>query len=426
MASVVSSNSTPREVRTIPYYAIEKAAIYWLTAFALLGITVANQTHIETNDAVKLAGTLEISIRLGFTGLAGLLGAYGFLFVPKIREAFYSFPGFWILGIAFFYVLGTALSPLRGYAFPYLVTCAAVLLFSPMALYTLGSKRFVQVIMLSMFVSMLASWFLYLAMPEYGVVIEITDDAGTESVQRMGGTSHPNTLAGTSVLMMVFLAYLYFEKRISAWVAAPLVLLCVATLLETGTRVALLAGFFSIAFVYRDVWWRKDVLPISVIILLMLPCIGIYVLADDSVTFGSAVAQSTTRSGDIEEISTVTGRAEIWQYVIEMIAERPLQGYGPGTAKYYLEQQGMLLHCHNVVLNLAWIGGFTCGVFALLMFLNQLFVSIRGEFKLAALISFVIIVNSLTETPIFDYVPGLPTVLWLAAIFWPVLHDDSI
>lgn len=426
MADAITGDQLTKEVRAIPYFAVEKFVIYWATALALLGVTVANQTHIETKDAVKLAGTLEISIRLGFTGLAGLLGAYGFVFIPKIRQAFYTFPGFWVFGIAVFNLIGTTLSPLRGFSFPYLVTLGAVILFSPMALHTLGSKRFIQVILVSMLISLVASWFLFLAMPEYGVAIEITDAAGTESVARMGGTSHPNTLAGTSVLMIVILAYLFFEKRISFWLASPLFMLCLATLIATGTRVALIAAFFAIAFVYRHVWWRKDVLPISVVLLMLIPCIGIFLLSDDSVTFGSAIAKSTTRSGDLEEISTVTGRAEIWEHVIGMIADRPIQGYGPGTAKYYLEQEGMLLHCHNVVLSLAFAGGFVCGLFALMMFLNQLFVSIQGKYKLAALISFVVIINSLTETPIFDYVPGLPTVLWLAAIFWPLLHDDSI
>ena len=349
MSDAAISPKDSREVRLLPYFAIERTAIYWLTAVALLGVTVANQTHIETNDAVKLAGTLELSIRLGFTGLAGLLGAYGFLFVPKIRYAFYSFPGVWVLGIAVFYVIGTALSPMRGYAFPHLVTFGAVLLFSPMALHTLGAKRFVQVILASMLISLLASWFLYLAMPAYGVAIEITNEAGTESVERMGGTSHPNTLAGTSVLMIVFLAYLYLEKKISWLLALPLLLLCLATLVATGTRVAIVAAAFSIAFVYRDIWWKREIIPISVILLMLIPLGGIYILSDDSRTFAGSIAQATTRSGDMEEISTVTGRAEIWAFVIDKISERPLQGFGPGTAKYYLDAEGLLLHCHNAL-----------------------------------------------------------------------------
>ena len=86
----------------------------------------------------------------------------------------------------------------------------------------------------------------------------------------------------------------------------------------------------------------------------------------------------------------------------------------------------MLLHTHNVILSLGVVGGVVCAFCGLMMFLQQLSISFSGRYRLAALISLVIIMNSLTETPIFDYVPGAPTVLWLIAVFWPVLDDHSL
>ena len=135
---------------------------------------------------------------------------------------------------------------------------------------------------------------------------------------------------------------------------------------------------------------------------------------------------SATRSGNVDELTSFTGRAQIWEFVIQKIEERPLRGYGPGTAKHYLEQKDLLLHPHNVVLAMAFLGGIFCGLCAVMMFLQQLFVSLGGKYRLAALISLVIIMNSMTETPIFDYVPGTPTMLWMAALFWPLLDDGSL
>ena len=85
-----------------------------------------------------------------------------------------------------------------------------------------------------------------------------------------------------------------------------------------------------------------------------------------------------------------------------------------------------MLHPHNVVLNITFAGGIFAGALAVMMFIQQLLISIGRKYRLAALISFVIILNSLTEVPIFDYVPGTPTVLWMAAICWPVLDDGSL
>ena len=393
-------------------------------AVVLLAVLVLNQTHIETNDKVKLLGSFELLLRLAFTAVAGLIGLYGFLFVPKVRSVFFSFPGAWVLGLLVFLTLGTICSPYRSYALPYLITTSAITLFSPYAFYALGTRRFVNVVLASMALTLVGSWFLYLAMPEYGVMIEYT--SLTASVPRMAGTTHPNILAGVVVLMMVIVSYLGFEGKRSWWFCLPLLAIGVATLSLTGTRVAVVAAAVSLLTVYRSFWMRKDVLPITAALTVAALVTALFLFSEEG---NNPIAKSlvgSTRSGDIEEISSFTGRAEIWEYVINMIHERPLQGYGPGVSKIYLEKKQLLLHAHNSVLHLAFAGGIFAGAFGLMMFLHQFVVSIGGKYRLAALLSLVTILNSLTEVPVFDYLPGTTTVLWLAAIFWPMLDDGSL
>ena len=409
----------------VPITEFIDSAVIGLTSIVLFAVLFLNQTHIETNDHIKLAGGLELLLRLVATGAGGLLGAYGLLFVPKIRLAFLSFPGVWVIGILFFVLVGTVFSPYRSYAFPHLLALSAIVLFAPFAFHILGTRRFINIVLATMTLSLVASWFLYLFMPDYGVMIEHTSN--TETVQRMGGTSHPNVLSGIVVLMVVILAYLWFEGKRSWEFCLPLLLLCIATLIFTGTRVAVVAAIFSILIVYRRFWLRTDILPITAALGVAILLGALVVFSSDGTNpITSSLVGSTTRSGNVEEITSVTGRSDIWTFVIDSIQKRPLLGYGPGTAKIYLEKKGLLLHTHNVVLAIAFAGGVFAGAFAFMMFVQQLLVSIGGKYRLAALISFVIILNSLTEVPIFDYIPGTPTVVWLAAIFWPILDDGSL
>ena len=399
-------------------------ALVWCTAIVLFGVLILNHTHIETNEHVKLAGKLELLSRLGVSGVAGLLGIYGFMFVPKIRLAFLSFPGVWVLGILICLFIGAIFSPLGGYSLPYLVTATAIVLFAPFSIHMLGTKRFFDIVLISMVLTLVGSWFLYLFMPQYGVVIEFINK--TESVARMGGTSHPNVIAEVAVLLIMLTGYLGFDGKRSWYFCLPLIILALATLAFTGTRVAPAAGVVSMLIVYRKFWLRVDVLPFTFAIVVAILFLALVRFSSDGQdSLARSLAGSATRSGDIDEITSVTGRSKVWSYAIELIKERPLRGYGPGTSKIYLSKKG-LFHAHNVVLSLAFAGGVFAGVFGVLMFLHQLLVSLNGKYRLAALISFVILLNSLTEVPIFDYIPGPPTVLWLVALFWPIFDDGSL
>lgn len=402
---------------------LERATIGF-TSLVLLSTLVLNQTHIETNDAIKLAGKLELILRLTATGLAGLLGLYGFLFVPKVRSVFFSFPGAWVFGILVFLLMGTALAEYPVYSAPYFIIAVAVTLFSPFAFHVLGSKRFFDIVLLAMVVTLAGSWFLYLFLPEYGVKAEFI--SLTESIPRMAGTSHPNTLSGQTVLMMVIVSYLGFEGKRSWLFCLPLLAICTLTLYLTGTRVAAVAAVAAVLIVYRSFWFRVDVLPFTAAIAVAALLGALVLFSSEESNLISSSLVSSTRSGDIEEISSFTGRAVIWDYVIDMIHQRPLQGYGPGTAKIYLSEKQFLLHAHNEVLHLAFAGGIFAGACTAMILLHQLFVSIVGRNRLAALLSFVIILVSMTEVPFYDYFPGNSTILFLTAVFWADLDDGSL
>lgn len=392
----------------------------------MLSIAIANQVHIETNDHVKMFPKLELLGRLGGTGFGGLIGIYGILFIKRVREAFLTFPAIWVLGIWILLFFSSVVSPHPGISFPHLLAFTSVVLFTPTAFAVLGTRLSMFLIIGSLVLTLVASWFLYLALPEYGVMREITDMSGNY-VERMGGTSHPNVLAASSVICLMCVAYVAIERKIQLWISIPVIILSVATLGMTGTRVAILAFSLSMLIVYRRFWFRRDVFPYAMFGACIVVAGAMWILSEDSGGMASRSAlKSVTRSGNLDEITSVTGRDKIWIFAIEKIAERPLTGWGPGVSKKLLDEQDMLLHTHNVVIQIAISCGVLGGFFVAMLFLHQLFSSLRGRFPLAALISLLILFNSMTEVPIFDYLPGAPTVLFLIAVFWPNLDDGSL
>ena len=137
----------------------ETSVLFWLSSAVLFLVLVANQTHIETIDQIKLAPRLELLIRLAGTGMAGLIGIYGFLCMRRVQLAMFSFPGIWVTGIALCYLLSTAFSEHKAEALPHLMTFSCIFLFAPTAFAIMGTRRFVEITILALLTSLLASWF---------------------------------------------------------------------------------------------------------------------------------------------------------------------------------------------------------------------------------------------------------------------------
>ncbi|MDG2014766.1 MAG: O-antigen ligase family protein, partial [Pirellulaceae bacterium] len=300
----------------------------------------------------------------------------------------------------------------------------SIFVFTPTALGILGTRRFFEIALGSFLLTMVVSWLLYFLMPEYGMKLEGIDDAGS-TMQRMSGTSHPNTLAGIAGFALLIVAGFLHSKCIRWKVALPLILFCLATLFMCRTRVAPIAVVMALAVVFRGFWFRRDVFPYAIVLVAMglLVSLAVFIY---SAEIPQAFAERFARSGEVEELTSVTGRNKIWIFVIEKIRESPLVGYGPGAAKNILAKEELLLHPHNVVLAVSIAGGALAGWFAIMMFLQQLWMSLRRAIPLIGLVSVFIFLNSLTETFIFGYFPGSSTIIWLAALYWFDLDDESL
>ena len=72
------------------------------------------------------------------------------------------------------------------------------------------------------------------------------------------------------------------------------------------------------------------------------------------------VLSVVTKTGDVTELTSATGRTEIWAEAIRLIGERPLTGYGLNSSPALMED--FSYHTHNLVLHATFSGGVVAGL----------------------------------------------------------------
>lgn len=373
-------------------------------------------------DKNEVGLDFQVLIKLGLIGAGGLYGLHGFLTRRRVREILFSFPVAWILIIAFFYFVAVPFSPFPRNALVSSCSIIAVLLLMITALDHLGTAKVVNALFWGLTAFIVGSWFVYLAVPEIGVLKEPIPNG--EFAYRMSGLAHANTLGQVSGLTVLFASVLVFSYRRRDPLIIVVGLLALAALVNSFSRTSLIACIASILVAYRHVYLKKEFTFYFLCGGLCL-ILGLLV-ASTQVNLGEKVVDKLemfSKSGDADELTTATGRSEIWAHAIYLLGDRPITGYGAATQKYYLEDHS--LYTHNLVLNVAFSAGIFAGIAAVLMLLHRFRLLFIQTFPLADAIAVFIIVNGLFENVIFSILAGMPTMLWILCLAWPLVEEDQ-
>lgn len=211
------------------------------------------------------------------------------------------------------------------------------------------------------------------------------------------------------ILLLMFLPRMNGTQRATALLGAPFCLLCLVMSDNRASMIALL--------LCGGVWYlsRRHAAGNFLIAGLAAATIALAISAAPDLVFSSL-----SRSGDATEISSGTGRAEIWTVVIEMIKQRPLTGHGYASASYILPLDPRLFsvaaHAHNMYLEVL----FSCGIvgFAVLMvaLVQSLWLGFRYEAHAALIIIFFFLLRGITEPAPFSGLPAYGGYAFLLAI----------
>ena len=215
----------------------------------------------------------------------------------------------------------------------------------------LGSTKLVNILLAACSCMCVMSIFCYYAYPQLGRMTDWVNDAYTTSSRLQGVFGTPNA-AGASAAFCLLIVVL---RRRDAWRLPDFaqVGLFATILLATNNRMAMVAVVGATTLFYLCRHGSRLVIAGGVG---LIAC-SVLVYA----AYGERLLVLLSRSGSIDEIASGTGRTAIWSVVVDLWFERPLLGYGVGSAKFILPHHPLLFaaaaHAHDLYLNVLFAGG---------------------------------------------------------------------
>ena len=405
--------TTKQSVFNMPVHEL----VGWL---AVCGCSFLNLANVLV-DKEEVGLDVQVLAKLGLIGIGGLYGFHGALTRPNTRRILFSFPVVWILLILGFYIAAIPFSTSPRHSLVSTCSIIGVLLMTVTALDHLGVMRTVKSIFAGMSFFIIGSWIFYFVFPEIGILEEAIP--GGQFVYRMSGLAHANTLCQYAGLTVVLSVILFCSYKQRSMFMLGIGILALAALVNSYSRTSLMATMLALFVGYRHIYFRKELFK-RYILLATILLLGLLVTSTQ-VDLGEKIAskmQLLSKSDDTEELTTATGRAAIWAHAIHLLEDRPLNGYGAATQKYHFEDHS--LYTHNLFFNIAFSAGYIAGIAALLMIFGRLIALFYNRHPLSDSIVIFIVVNGLFENVIFSILAGLPTILWILALAWPLLPDD--
>jgi O-antigen ligase len=381
----------------------------WL-ATALLGLLIfVNEANLRAVDDIEeFSFHWQVGARLLVGAACGLFGLTSWRYLAsdlcRPPQLMALLLGIWAaLGVPF------ASNPVHAAG----ATCSlwCMLFFTPALMRRLGPQRIAATILISLLAFLTVSWVAQFVAPELG---GFDQDSGEEPVFRLGGLTHPNALGRNAAFALAMALVLGIEGY-ARWrvLAAPFAFTLVSVA-ASGSRTSMLVAAACFGLVcFRKASWSAVAAAVSIAALAG----SLAVASGASVT---ELAGSMSRTGDVEEIYSFTGRTELWEFVADRIAESPLFGYGYGGGRFVIVGAHFFAtgHAHNELLNIALNVGLFGGAMLLGMFVVLLVEMVRRPSCFPDLIVLSLLLGGLTESNAFSTTANWSTVALLMALNW--------
>lgn len=384
--------------------------IFWALPFLVVFI---NSADFRGDTGEQFTVHWQIYLRLAICLLCGLFGAA--VLFPRTYRDFITWPGLLLLIEVAVYGLSQMTSVQPSYTLAAWVSYICVLLMIPAAIRSLGKTDFLYSILWALICYLVGSWIAYLIFPEIGIHKEYT--IGTSYVERMGGLGHPNELGMLSAYATLLAAGMTRTGRCSKFFGFAVMLLGAATLFTCFSRTSTICTMLGLAFVFRqDIRRAGNLFFVGVAAgvgsLLLYFAIGFGYLD----FFLQDLVGKVTKSGSIEELSTATGRTEIWSEAIRLISESPITGYGYAGARFVMEEHSY--HAHNIILNGAiYAGVLGAAVVGLMMLVIMRDLLRKSDLTLDGL-AVCMLFGGMLEGLLGAASPAASILIWTSLLLW--------
>ena len=152
-----------------------------------------------------------------------------------------------------------------------------------------------------------------------------------------------------------------FALRDALWWLLLAAFLLALVLSKARASMVMLAVALLVSFAFK-LYRRNSSLGLPIVTLLLGAgaVAGVIFAPSMSQSLGDGLASAASRSGDAQELGTLTGRVEIWDAASDLIAQRPVVGYGWRASETVLvqawfETHGQVaffpVHPHSMYLN---------------------------------------------------------------------------
>ncbi|NLS97175.1 MAG: O-antigen ligase family protein [Planctomycetaceae bacterium] len=392
-----------------------------LGSMLLAAVVFFNESNFREVDVENPAFDWQIGVRLIVCAGCGL---YGCMHIARTLPYLTKMPGLLsvLLGGWVLVTVPFGVNPVYSAGAATALWC--FILAAPAILLSLGRERFIQVTLLALTFYLIGSWIAYYAAPELSRMHEVDGSI------RFGGLNHPNATGRQAALTVAMALVAGFSRAVRWKCLIPVMAFALFTLVLTDSRTAICAALAVLSLVL----YRKTDFTTKYIAVYSMIVIGAIWLAYQQPEL-DAVFSRVSRSGEAEEITTLTGRTDLWDFVLRKVSESPILGYGYGCSRFVIvaEHYWPTHHAHNVILNMLLGTGIPGGLLLLAMFLALIRSAISDPDDFSDFILLLVLVGGMADVVVFSPIPDSHTLLLLAAFAWrflpltcfPPLIDNS-
>jgi hypothetical protein len=403
--------------------------LFWITKLplslvvgcaAIYLVSFANLISLFDQDA-DTTTTLDVQslLKLLFIACLGAYSLHRMLFQPGMLKLMFSIPGLLLTGVSGWLMVTSLLSASPAVSLASALASGACIWGAMGGALQIGPERVVRICGLACVAFLAGSWVLWLLNREAATFLEPIDNG--EFVARFGGLSHPNAVgqyAGLALLIGNCLFLPVAKKPGERWLVGAMALLAVVSLVACASRTSILATAISFAFMYRHCILRGPVLALTLGIGTVL--LGSFVVLSTQPGLGQKLNQRlinlVSKSGTTEELTSGTGRSEIWGASVRLIARRPLTGYGAATSKDLLADYTR--YTHNMLLNVGLSGGIVPMALLAAAFVYGFGRLWSDPLPVADAIFLFLFLNGLAENVCFLVLDSAPMILLTTALVW--------
>jgi hypothetical protein len=410
--------------RNEEHSSISKKAIYpFSIRLTLIAALILNNIDIEATQAgedIEIGLNAMAVVKACLVAAAGILGFVGFWTSRRTRELWFTPAGALAVAMVFIYLATMPTSIHRLVSTVATISITAYLLLITACLAFLGPERILRDILYATGIYLAIAWICYFAFPSVGVLREYA--GAQEAVGRMTGLAHPNTLGGIASLFFILLACRFDEglrgRRLLGIIFGGL------TILASLSRTAIVACTLSMLGIHRR-WFRHRLVVYSAFPLMCFAFAAICYV-DNEYDLNRVVKQflvGISKTKDSEEITSATGRTEIWAYVVKLVKRSPFYGYGANTSPILLKDHSF--QTHNIILNPTLCHGILGGILITSWLIVNLYWVFNSDNPEVRAIGIYILVSGLTEDTILSTFPETMTLAWLSATFIPYCKEED-